>query len=148
MLDTYRIRTRLEEIRKRIKILEKEFKPLAEEKLVTNENLYAAAERHLEVAIQACLDIANHFVSALGLERPGKEASEVFLTLAKEGVISKKLARVMKSAVGYRNIIIHEYLEVERHFTYQNIQEGLSDLVRFGKEIEGFLKKMEKGKQK
>lgn len=148
MLDIYRVRTRLEEIRKRIKILERDFKPLTEEKLVTDENLYAAAERHLEVAIQACLDIANYLVSALGLERPKKEASEVFFTLAKEGIISQKLAQVMKLVVGYRNILIHEYLEVERHFTYQNIKEGLPDLVRFGKEIEDFLEKMEKEKQK
>lgn len=144
MLDTYRIRTRLEEIRKRLQILEEDFKPLPEEKLVTDENLYAAAERHLEVAIQACLDITNHLVASLGLERPKKEASEAFFTLAREEIISQKLAQVMKLIVGYRNIIIHEYLEVERHFTYQNIQEGLSDLVRFGKEIEDFLEKQEK----
>lgn len=148
MLDIHRIRTRIEEIRKRIIILENDFKPLSEEILVTDENLYAAAERHLEVAIQACLDIANHLVSALGFERPKKEASEAFLVLAKEGIIPKELAQVMRSVVGYRNILIHEYLAVERHYTYQNIQEGLSDLVRFGKEIEEFLEKMEKPKQK
>jgi uncharacterized protein YutE (UPF0331/DUF86 family) len=141
MLDTYRIRTRLGEIRKRILILEKEFKPLPEEKLVTEESLYAAAERHLEVAIQACLDIANHLVAALGLERPKEEAGEAFLALAKEKIIDDALAKTMKAVVGYRNILIHEYLEIERHQTYLNIQKGLTDLVSFGKEIEKFLEK-------
>ncbi len=144
MLDTHRIRTRIEEIRKRITALEKDFRPLPEEKLITDENLYAAAERHLEVAIQACLDIANYLVSALSLERPKKEAGEAFLVLAKEGIISKDIARLMKSVAGYRNILVHEYLEVERHYTYQNIQKGLADLVEFVEEIEKFLEGREK----
>lgn len=93
MLDIYKIRTRLEELRKRILILKRDFRPLSEEKLVTDENLYASAERHLEVAIQACLDIANHLVAALSLERPKIKVGEVFLILAKEGIISKGLAQ-------------------------------------------------------
>ena len=144
MLDTYRIRTRIEEIRKRILILEKDFKKIPEEKLITDENLYAAAERHLQVAIQACLDIANHLVAALGLERPRKEAGEAFLVLAKEKIISQDLAETMRKVVGYRNILVHEYLEIERHQTYLNIQEGLKDLVQFTQEIERFLEKRSK----
>ena len=147
MLDTYRVKTRIEEIRRRLQILEKDFKSLPEEKLVTDENLYAAAERHLEVAIQACLDIANHLISSLGLERPQKEASEVFFTLAKEGVVPSDLAQVMKLVVGYRNIVAHEYLDVERHFTYKYIQEGLPDLAKFAKEIEKFLQEFSQKKK-
>ena len=141
MLDTYRIKTRLEEIRKRILILEKDFKKIPEEKLIVDENLYASAERHLQVAIQACLDIANHLVAALGLERPKKEAGETFITLAKERIIGQNLAKIMKKVVGYRNILVHEYLEVERHQTYLNIQNGLKDIAEFAQEIEKFLEK-------
>lgn len=47
----------------------------------------------------------------------------------------------MKKVTGYRNILIHEYLEVERHQTYLNIQKGLKDLVKFAQEIEEFLEK-------
>lgn len=143
MLDTTRIKSRFVELRKRLVELETKFKPLSEEKLVTDETLYNAAEHHLQVAIQICLDVANHLVSGLGLPAPKKQASEVFFTLAKEGIISEKLASIMKLIVGYRNIIIHEYLEVERHYTYENIQSGLRDLSQFAKEIEMFLEKRE-----
>jgi len=141
MLDIYKIQTRIEEMRRRVCLLEKDFKKIPEHKLITNENLYASAERHLEVAIQACLDIANHIVAALGLERPKKEAGEAFLSLAKEKIISQDLAKTMKKVVGYRNILVHEYLEIERHQTYLNIQKGLKDLVKFAKKIEDFLEK-------
>lgn len=141
MLDTLRLKRRLKELRKRLLELETKFKPLPEEKLVTDETLYNAAEHHLQIAIQCCLDTANHIVAALGLPAPEKEASEAFFVLAKEGIIAQDLAQTMKSVIGYRNIVIHDYLEVERHFTYKYIQEGLSDLSRFAKEIEIFLEK-------
>lgn len=134
-------------MRRRVCLLEKDFKKIPEHKLITDENLYASAERHLEVAIQASLDIANHIVAAFGLERPKKEAGEAFLAIAKEKIISQDSAKTMKKVVGYRNILVHEYLEVERHQTYLNIQKGLGDLVEFVKEIEDFLEKFKKRKR-
>lgn len=147
MLDTYRVRTRIEEIRRRVENLIKKFQSLSEKELTEDEILYAAAERNLEVAIQACLDIANHLVSALGLKRPDKKVSEVFTTLAEEKIIEEKLALTMQKVAGYRNVLVHEYLFVDRHLTYINIQKNLQDLVDFGKEIEIFLEKRE-NKQK
>lgn len=144
MLDIYRIKTRLGELRKRILILRRDFSVLTEEMLLKDENLYASAERHLEVAIQACLDIANHLVSSLGLERPKQKPAEVFRTLAGENILEPDLAELMAQAVGYRNVLVHEYLLVDRHLTYLNIQKGLDDLVRFGKLIEEFLEKQGK----
>lgn len=141
MLDILRIESHLKNLRGRILELEKNFKPLPEDKLIDDETLYNAAEHHLQIAIQNCLDVANYLVSALGLPAPKREASEVFFSLTKEEIISKKTAMVMKKIVGYRNVVVHDYLEVDRHLTYQNIQEGLEDLAFFAKEIEEFLEK-------
>lgn len=49
----------------------------------------------------------------------------------------------MKKIVGFRNLSVYNYLEVERHFTYENIQGRLLNLVNLGKEIEIFLEKRE-----
>lgn len=70
MLDTYRIKIRIAEIRKRLNILHRDFKGIPEDQMVKDEALNAAAERHLQIAIQACIDIANHIIAALGLEKP------------------------------------------------------------------------------
>lgn len=141
MLDRQRITSRIEEMRRRVKLLEKDFKPISEDKLVTNENLYAAAERHLEVAIQCCIDIGSHLIAQLGLERPKRENKEIFLILGKEGIIPKEFVQKLTQMVGYRNILVHEYLEVERHNTYVNIQEHLGDFAEFAKYIERYLQK-------
>ena len=141
MLDTYRIRVRIKEIRKRLTILDKNFKGVPEKKFTEDETLNAAAERHLQIAIQACIDIANHIVAALGLERPAKETAEAFYSLAKEEIISDDFVDIMVKITGYRNILVHGYLEVNKHETYLNIQKRLPNLSQFARYIEEFLEK-------
>jgi uncharacterized protein YutE (UPF0331/DUF86 family) len=120
------------------------FKPLRERQLIGDEDANAAAERHLQIAIQACLDIANHIVSSFGLERPAQETSEVFTVLAKEKIIPGSLAKRLVEATGYRNVIVHDYIDVDRHITYTNIQQRLPDLSEFAKYIERFLEKQKR----
>ncbi|OGG17353.1 hypothetical protein A3D78_04020 [Candidatus Gottesmanbacteria bacterium RIFCSPHIGHO2_02_FULL_39_14] len=141
MLDQYKIKTRIEEIRQTVKSLERDFKHLPEEKLITDQIIYRAAERNLEIAIQCIIDISNHIISQLGLERPRKENKEIFLILAKEKIIPMEFAKKIMTMVGYRNILVHEYLNVERHYTYVNIQENLRDFGKFAKYIEEFLQR-------
>ncbi len=144
MLDTHRIRTRIKEIRKRLMTLDKNFKDIPEEKFIKDEALNAAAERSLQVAIQACIDIANHIVASLGIDRPIKDTAEVFSSLAGENIIPKGFVETMTEITGYRNVLVHDYLEVDRHITYENIQKRLPDLARFAKHIEEFLEKHNK----
>lgn len=144
MLDTLRIKSRISELRERILIMRREFSVLPEEKLTHDEVLYTSAERNLEIAIQACLDIAAYINSIMGLKRPKHRSAEVFINLADEKVIDSKLANIMVKIIGYRNILVHEYLKIDRHQTYLNIQKGLDDLENFGKQIEDFLVKQKK----
>ena len=141
MLDTHRIRARIKEIRKRSTLLDKYFKGLAQEMFLKDDRLNAEAERHLQIAIQACIDIANHLVASLGLDRPVKETAEVFDSLAKEDIIPPSFVPTMKRMTGYRNILIHEYVNIDRNITYTNIQKRLPDLSKFAQHIEKFLRK-------
>lgn len=144
MLDSLRIRSHLKDLREKLFKLETKFKALSEEEFLANSDFVDIAEHNLQVAIQNCIDIANHIIAALVLPSSKNEISEAFFTLAKEGILSKDLANKMKSAVGYRNVVVHGYLIVNHSITYENIQKHLQDLVEFGKEIEEFLEKWEK----
>lgn len=146
MLDTYRIQSRLAEIEKQIRLLEKRFKPLGKEELINDEVLNLAAEKSLQNAIQACIDIANHIVAACGLERSSESVADVFFSLAKEGIIHQGFAETMKEITGYRNVIVHDYLDVDRNITYDSIQNHLPDLSKFAQYIEKFLEKQEREK--
>lgn len=146
MLDIYRIRTRIQEIRKRVLELENNYKGITKEKFVKDGMLTAAAERNLQVATQACIDIANHIVATLGLERPVEETAEVFNTLGNEGILPEGFVNTMKKMTGYRNILVHGYLIVDPNKTYDYIQNNLADFSTFTKHIEKLIEKTEKKK--
>lgn len=144
MLDKSRIQARLVEINKQLRLLNSQFKPLSEKELVGNEVLNLAAEKSLQNAIQSCIDIANHIVAALGLERPEKSVADIFVSLAKEEIIPEDFVETMRKITGYRNVLVHDYLKVDRHKTYIIIQKRLPDLVKFAQYIEKFLEKRER----
>jgi uncharacterized protein YutE (UPF0331/DUF86 family) len=63
-------------------------------------------------AIEGCLDVAHHLVASEGWGTPDTNAS-AFLVLGREGVLSRDLATVMASAVGFRNVLVHQYATVD-----------------------------------
>lgn len=108
-------------------------------KFLTDHYIATSAERDLEVAIQGCLDIADHIATKLALGLPKKDRKEIFQILADHTIISPMLTQKLTAMAGMRNILIHEYLEVEREKVYQTITEDLGDIVLFLKEIQRFL---------
>src|SRR5258706_272804 len=113
MLDLLRIRSRISEIRKRIIRLQDIVQSTTKDDFLSDEGIIeAAAERSLEVAIQACLDIASHIVAQLALEKP-KENKDLFVILDNHNIISKDLSKKLILMSGLRNILVHEYLEIE-----------------------------------
>jgi uncharacterized protein YutE (UPF0331/DUF86 family) len=70
---------------------------------------------NIQMAVQNCIDIAAHVVSARGLGVPGSY-NEMFYILEENKYIGRDLAERMVRAVGFRNLIVHEYakLDLER----------------------------------
>lgn len=110
------------------------------EQVLENEDIQDLLDRRMQTAIESCIDIATHL--AAGLELPRQEyASDIFLTLGKNKVISKEVAETFTSVVGLRNILVHEYADINYKLAYSNLEEKLKDLKQFIKEILEFLEK-------
>jgi uncharacterized protein YutE (UPF0331/DUF86 family) len=62
-------------------------------------------------------------------------AGDAFLQLAKAQLISKDLALSMKSMVGFRNIAVHEYQELDLAKVRTIIERRLDDLRAFAKSM-------------
>ncbi len=60
-------------------------------------------------------------------------AGDTFLALGKAQLISKDLAQSMKSMVGFRNIAVHEYQELDLAKVRAIIEHRLDDLRAFAK---------------
>ena len=91
----------------------------------------AAAERWLQVAIEACIDVAYHVVAA-NEWTPPETARGAFSTLAAHGLIETDLANRLAAAAGLRNVLVHDYVSVDLERLARVVREDLDDLRRFG----------------
>lgn len=80
-------------------------------------------------AIEACVDVAQHICSAEGWGPPSDNGDAVRL-LGKHGVLSVGLAESVRKAVGFRNVLVHEYVEVDDTVVVSRLAD-LSDLENF-----------------
>ena len=67
---------------------------------------------NLFVTIQACLDLAAHWLADEGWDVP-QRYGEIFLALADHGVIPRPLALRLVAAAGLRNLVAHQYGALE-----------------------------------
>lgn len=63
-------------------------------------------------AIEACIDSAQHVVADRGLGVPDSNAG-AFRALAGAGLLDDDVAAAMAAAVGFRNVLVHGYAEVD-----------------------------------
>ena len=99
-----------------------------------DDNIQAIVERRLQLAIQVCMDIGNYLIGQLGLSVPD-EQENVFLALGREGIIGADLAKRMVGMVRFRNILVHDYLEIDSNIVYRNLAEDLGDFDQFAQQI-------------
>ena len=89
---------------------------------------------NLSRAVQLCVDISLHILSSS--EQPVPETmGQAFSELAAEGVISNELSEKMRKAVGFRNIAIHNYEEINWAIVYAIAKEKLIDFKKFSEQI-------------
>lgn len=98
------------------------------------------AEHGLQLAIQVALDIGNHLISGLNLERP-KEYRQTVLILGRAGVLSREFAEEFSKAAGFRNILIHEYADVDPRKVHAYLKSGPADFRKFIQSVTHFLRR-------
>ena len=86
-----------------------------------------ALERALQIAAEAIFDIGHHVLAGRGLDVPAKYR-EVLPALARAGVIDSTLLDRLEGLAGLRNILVHDYAEVELPRLWQLLDERLADL--------------------
>jgi len=96
-------------------------------------------ERNLEVAAQCVLDISHRIISLSAAPKP-RDYYEAILRLGELGVLPLEFAEKLAPLAGFRNILVHEYLQVDWREVYKNLQQS-NDLVNFAGLIRQWLKK-------
>lgn len=139
MTDPEVIASRLSKIKESLRLLE----PLARMSLAEfskNPDHFLKGERLLEITIQAMIDIGTHIISSRSLRKP-QDYHEVFDILVENRLLPKGLLQPLHAMVGLRNVLIHEYLEVDKQVLHKTICQDLRDVKSFLKAIAGLLRK-------
>ena len=87
--------------------------------------------------IEACIDIAQHLCSTESLGTPSDNGDAIG-RIGDVGIIETDTAKAMKSVVGFRNILVHEYIEVDDNIVVHRLQHH-QDLRDFSLQIGSWL---------
>ena len=104
-----------------------------------NPTVKAACERYFEKIVIAMVDLSFLIIRYKKLKLP-EDDNSIFGSLAKEEIISEELALKLRKAKGMRNIIVHEYGEIDDQRTFQAVSSKIqTDAGEFLEEIKKVL---------
>lgn len=103
------------------------FREVSEGEFVREPAIHDLAERYLHLAVEAALDLANHWIADRALPTPDANR-DTFTVLERAGELEPELAERLRGWAGFRNVLVHEYLDIDHAIAYRAIQEELSDL--------------------
>ena len=87
-------------------------------------------ERTLHLAIETCMDVADHVVADRRLRVP-ETGAESFEILAEANLLPRELGASLASMVGFRNILVHDYTRLDPTIVMRVLRTDLDDLSRF-----------------
>lgn len=85
---------------------------------------------NIQRACECSIDLAMHIVSQKKLGIP-QNSRDAFEALGKNNIIDEALASKLKPMVGFRNIAVHDYQNVNMKVVQSIIEQHLSDFEEF-----------------
>ncbi len=91
-------------------------------------------ERILELLVTTASDIVFHMISDKGEPSPASYKA-AFLRAGELKIISKKLSENLALSAGLRNILVHEYEELDYKIVHKSIPSAIRDFTAFIKKL-------------
>lgn len=127
------IEGRLLKLDEALKVLE-EYKGLKWDKYQADIKTQWIVERGFIIIAEMIFDIGAHILSSIYREYRD-EYEEIIRGLSAKKIISQDLAKGLEGFGGFRNVLIHEYIELDSKKVYEALTGKLDILERFKKEI-------------
>ncbi len=105
------------------------------EEFTADYHVYGLAERYLQIAIEACLQICGILVASLGLRRP-EGYYELLSIVAAQQIIPPPLSYRLEVLTNLRDDLVHDPSKLNRDLLYDHIQQRLGDLEAFANTVE------------
>jgi uncharacterized protein YutE (UPF0331/DUF86 family) len=114
------------------------FAEISEADFLHNRERQYAVLHALQLAIEACVEIATHICAADALGTPASYA-EAFELLGRAGVLDEPLTEDLRRMARFRNGIVHFYGPVDLPLVYDLLQRRVSDFDRYLVAVESYL---------
>lgn len=133
MVDAARVTALLQRIRDELAALGV-FAARSDADLLDDDDALPAAKYRLIVMIEAAIDIADHVIASEGL-RPSSSLADSFLSLQEAGWLDKDLATWLQDAARFRNLLVHQYADVDDDRVIEILRTRRGDLEGYVVEI-------------
>jgi len=127
------IRKRLNKLDEYLSILKK-MKKYARQEFLSDPEHYGSAERFLHLSIESLTDIGNHIIADEGLGTVNWY-SDIPQILFSKGVINDEQKDKWIKMIGFRNTLIHEYIDVDLNIVYDILHNRLEDIEEIKKKL-------------
>lgn len=99
---------------------------------------YRALERLLQLSVEATIDSGAHIVSdqAWGSIERARDIPEIFF---EKGIIDEKLRDTWRKMIGFRNLLVHDYLKTDPARVEEIAKKNRADFQSLAKKFAGFL---------
>lgn len=134
-----------ESIRKRLEQLEvylahlEEMRKISKVDFIKDWKAQDIVVRNFQIAVEACTDIGANIISRKGLNVPESYVG-IIESLAENNIIPKDFSEKFKELAKFRNIIVHEYLDIDYEEVYKSLQR-IDELREYIKYVVEYLEK-------
>jgi len=108
------------------------------DEFIADPQRYGSVERFLHLAIEAINDMGNHVVAELDLGEVNWY-SDIPALLARADHIDDSLQEKWIRMIGFRNTLVHEYIEIDRKIVHDVLRNSLGDLEELRRSFAQFL---------
>lgn len=98
-----------------------------------------SCERLLQVCVESVIDICSQLVAGFRLGLPSDE-NDLFEKLEAAGHISVELKQRLRKMKAFRNILVHQYAQVDDRIVFGIVSERLGDFDEFADTIRDVLR--------
>ena len=111
-----------------------EFRGVGREEYARDWKTQRIVERTLQMAVEICVDIADHVISDENLRAPVSVA-DAFTVLRESEIISEPLHGALVKMAKFRNVVVHQYDEVDADIVIAILTKHLGTFDTFRAEI-------------
>jgi uncharacterized protein YutE (UPF0331/DUF86 family) len=99
----------------------------SESELLENPDYQDMLAFRIQQLVEICIDIATHIIANQPVQS-AENARSSFEVLAKNNIITPELATNLAKAVGMRNLIVHQYDDIDYYKVYEIYKTDMKDI--------------------